>query len=323
MTNPHLGNFITHAKHKGLRVPLITNAYSMTPAYVSKNSGLWNLDSLRVSLYGVDENSYDFVTRSKKSYKMVIRNIIEFLKIRKEKNQKVKIGLNYIILKENINDIKKLCTLINYINKESGSEIDFLTLREDFGSVTGHANNLDRQRKYRLDGILNVTDRKILLDELNYLESFKKKNFPSMNIDYGYALNGLINNRLDYYLVRAEDTEVTKRGYPQLSVAIDLFGDVFLYREAGFLNREGNKNYIIGRIDKTNSLKEVISNHLKSYHETYVKDSSRFLDSFDHLITKLVSQASKDKNFGIPFEIGPVDLRSEDVKIDLGNNWYS
>ena len=56
----------------------------MTPAYVSKNSGLWNLIS-RVSLYGVDENSYDFVTRSKKSYKMVIRNIIEFLKIRKEK----------------------------------------------------------------------------------------------------------------------------------------------------------------------------------------------------------------------------------------------
>ena len=53
------------------------------------------------------------------------------------------------------------------------------------------------------------------------------------------------------------------------------------------------------------------------------EDSSRFLDSFDHLITKLVSQASKDKNFGIPFEIGPVDLRSEDVKIDLGNNWYS
>ena len=70
--------------------------------------------------------------------------------------------------------ISKNYNLINYINKETGSEIDFLTLREDFGSVTGHANNLDRQRKYRLDGILNVTDRKILLDELNYLESFKK-----------------------------------------------------------------------------------------------------------------------------------------------------
>ena len=40
-----------------------------------------------------------------------------------------------------------------------------------------------------------------------------------------------------------QDKEVTKRGYPQLSVAIDLFGDVFLYREAGFLNRDGNKDY--------------------------------------------------------------------------------
>ena len=43
-------------------------------------------------LYGVDENSYDFVTRSKKSYKMVIRNIIEFLKLEK-KNQKLKLDL--------------------------------------------------------------------------------------------------------------------------------------------------------------------------------------------------------------------------------------
>ncbi len=323
LTNPHLGSFITHAKNAGLRVPLITNAYSMTPAYVNKNPGLWDLDSLRVSLYGVDETSYDFVTRSKKSYKMVSRNIIEFLKRRTQENKNVKLGLNFIILKENIKDIKKLCSFINFINKESGAEIDFLTLREDFGSVTGHNTTLDKQRKYRLDGILDKKDRLYLLNELNYLEDFKKKNFPNMNIDYGYALNGLINNRLDYYLVRAEDSEVTKRGYSQLSVAIDLFGDVFLYREAGFLNREGNQNYIIGRLENNRSLKEVISNHLKSYKEIYHKDSNRFLDSFDHLLTKLVTQASKDKFIGIPFEKGPINLRSENVNINLGNNWYS
>lgn len=323
LTNQYLGSFITHAKNKGFRVPLITNAYSMTPNYVNKNPGLWDLDSLRVSLYGVDENSYDYVTRSKKSYKMVTRNIIEFLKIKKKENKKVKLGLNFIILKENVKDIRKLCEYINYINKESGSEIDFLTLREDFGSVTGHNNELDIQRKYRLDGILNLQDRKILLNELNYLEDFKLKNFPNINIDYGYALNGLINNRLDYYLVRAEDKEVTKRGYPQLSVAIDLFGDVFLYREAGFLNRDGNKDYIIGRLNKDYSLKSVISNHLKNYSENYIKDSNRFLDSFDHMLTRLVTQASKDKEFGIPFEKGPVKQRSESVNIRLGNSWYS
>ena len=290
LTNSYLGDFITHTKNKGLRVPLITNAYSLTPGYINKNPGLWDLDSLRVSLYGVDEKTYDFVTRSKKSYKMVSKNIIEFLKIREIKNKKVKLGLNFIILKENIKDIKKLCEFINFINNESGTKIDFLTLREDFGSVTGHSNKLDQERKYRLEGMLNIKDRKILLNELNYLEDYKKKNFPEMNIDYGYALNGLMNNKLDYYLVRAEDFEVTKRGYPQLSVAIDLLGDVFLYREAGFLNREGNKNYIIGRIEEGKSLKEVISDHLKNYKESYYKDSNRFLDSFDHLMTKLVTK---------------------------------
>ncbi|MDB3982310.1 hypothetical protein N9419_02480 [Candidatus Pelagibacter sp.] len=323
LTNQYLGSFISHTKNKGLRVPLITNAYSLTSGYIKKNPGLWDLDSLRVSLYGVDENTYDFVTRSKRSYKMVSKNIIEFLKIRKAKNKKVKLGLNFIVLKENIKDIKKLCDFIYMINKQSETEIDFLTLREDFGSVTGHSNNLDKERKYRLEGILDTEDRKNLLNELNYLEDFKKKYFPKMNIDYGYALNGLINNKLDYHLVRAEDNEVTKRGYSQLSVAIDLLGDVFLYREAGFLNREGNKDYIIGRIEKNKTLKDVISSHLRNYKETYHKDSNRFLDSFDHLMTKLVTQASKDKEFGIPFESGPVMSRTEKVNIDLGNNWYS
>ena len=67
----------------------------------------------------------------------------------------------------------------------------------------------------------------------------------------------------------------------------------------------------------------MISNHLKNYSENYIKDSTRFLDSFDHMLTKLVTQASKDKEFGIPFEKGPVKQRSESVNIRLGNNWYS
>ena len=48
-----------------------------------------------------------------------------------------------------------------------------------------------------------------------------------MNIDYGYALNGLINNRLDYYLVRAEDTDNKKGDIPNYPL-LDLFGDVFI-----------------------------------------------------------------------------------------------
>ena len=323
LTNPYLGEFISHAKNSGMRVPLITNAYSLTESYVKKNSGLWDLDSLRVSLYGVDKETYNFVTRSPKSYKMVSNNLINFLKTKIEKKSNLKVGLNFIILKENIDDIKKLCEFIHYINSESNSEINFLTLREDFGSVTGHSSQLDIERKYRLEGFLNLDDRQKLKNELHYLEDYKKKYFPNLNIDYGYALKGLVNDKIDYYLVRANDDEVTKRGYPQLSVAIDLFGDVFLYREAGFLNREGNEDYIIGRTSEKDSLKKIISNHLNQFKEKKITNSTRFLDSFDHLITKLVSQAQKDFEFGIPFKDGPVKLRSENVKIDLGNNWYS
>ena len=96
LTNPFLSDFISHAKDKGLRVPLITNAYSLTKSYVDKNPGIWDLDSLRVSLYGVDNDTYNFVTRSPKSYKMVTNNLINFLKTRTEHNSKLKVGLNFL-----------------------------------------------------------------------------------------------------------------------------------------------------------------------------------------------------------------------------------
>ena len=67
LTNFKLGEIITHAKSLGHRVPLITNAHMLTPAYLKKQPGIWDLDSLRVSLYGTDEESTYFVTRLKKA----------------------------------------------------------------------------------------------------------------------------------------------------------------------------------------------------------------------------------------------------------------
>ena len=51
----------------------------------------------------------------------------------------------------------------------------------------------------------------------------------------------------------------------------------------------------------------------------------RFMDSYDHLITLLVNQAEQDKDFGIPFEHGPVKVRCpnvEELNVELSNNWY-
>mgnify|MGYP003306169874 CR=1 FL=1 len=54
-------------------------------------------------------------------------------------------------------------------------------------------------------------------------------------------------------------------------------------------------------------------------------DDSRFMDSYDHLITMLVNQAEDDKNFKLPFNLGPVKVRvsnPNELNVNLSNNWY-
>ena len=82
LTNPKIGEIISSAKKNNIRVPLITNGYSLTENFIKKNPGIWDLDSLRVSLYGVDKESYKFITRVDKSFDIVKRNTISFLKLR-------------------------------------------------------------------------------------------------------------------------------------------------------------------------------------------------------------------------------------------------
>ena len=114
-----------------------------------------------------------------------------------------------------------------------------------------------------------------------------------------------------------------KFGHTQLSVCIDLFGDVFLYREAGFLNRKGNEKFIIGRVNNNNSLKEVIENFLYNTNGIIHEENDvRFMDPFDHVLTALINQAEEDQNFGIPFEEGPILKRISPKKINVGNSWY-
>ena len=105
LTNFKLGEIISHAKSLGHRVPLITNAHMLTPKYLEGQPGIWDLDSLRVSLYGTDDESTYFVTRHKKAYEFVKDNIVKFLIERNERKSNVKVGINYIIIPENMDTI--------------------------------------------------------------------------------------------------------------------------------------------------------------------------------------------------------------------------
>ena len=323
LTNPGIGDIIEFASDHGLRVPLITNGHSLTENFVKKNPKIMKLDSLRVSLYGIDEESYEFITTVKKSYKMVKRNCINFLIKRNDESSKIKFGLNYILLKENYKNLPKLIDFIDEVNSEvkNGPGIDFLSLRDDFDTVTGISDERDHDKKYHLDGLLTEQDRKKLLTLFKNFEDDKR--IKDLHIDYGYALHPIKLGVLGKKLTRVTDEKMRKYGHTQLSVCVDLYGDVFLYREAGFLNRNGNEKFIIGRVNNDTSFKQVIENFLNNTRGIEVeKNDIRFMDPFDHVMTSLINQAEDDKNFGIPFEEGPITLRYDTQKISLGNSWY-
>ena len=323
LTNPGIGDIIEFASDHGLRVPLITNGHSLTENFVKKNPKIMKLDSIRVSLYGIDEESYEFITTVKKSYKMVKRNCINFLIKRNEEKSKIKFGLNYIILKENYKNLPKLINFIEEVNCEvkNGPGIDFLSLRDDFDTVTGISDERDQDKKYHLDGLLTEEDRKKLIKLFKEFENDKR--LQNLHIDYGYALHPIRMGVLGKKLTKISDDQMRKYGHTQLSVCVDLYGDVFLYREAGFLNRNGNEKFIIGRVDNKTSFRQVIENFLNNTDGIKSeKNDIRFMDPFDHVMTSLINQAEDDKDFGIPFKEGPVALRYYTQKINLGNSWY-
>ena len=326
LTNPKLGELVDHAKSKNIKLPIITNGYSLTEGFLKKNPGIWSADSLRISLYGIDEDSYEFITRVRKGFKQVYNNSISFLKKRNENNKNLKFGFNFIVIPENLHQLTKIPELIKNINLQvkNGEGVNFLTLRDDYQSVTDQSLDRDTERKYRLDKSMNFEERKKLQDNILKFEELRKRLCPNLYVDYGYSLETLFKGQVDSGLVKVEGKQMRKFGFTQISVAIDLYGDVFLFREAGFLNREGNKKMIIGRISKNKSLEEIIKNFLeKNKPLVFENDDSRFMDSFDHVLTSLVNQAEKDYKFDIPFNLGPIKLRQQNKKMRIGNNWYS
>ena len=325
LTNPGLGEIISHAKSLGIRVPLITNGHMLTPTYLKRTPGIWDLDSLRISLYGTDDESTYFVTRHKKAYNLVKNNIIEFLKLRNEINPDLKFGLNYIIIPENIDTIMPLLDYIIDINSkvDNGRGVDFLTLREDFGSVTEINDDVDKSvegRKYHLDGFLSDKQRENLIDIFREFNLKKDKECPDIHVDFGYAMVALGDGILGKPLARVTGKQMRKSGYPQMSVAIDSLGDIFLYREAGFLDRPGNDKFKAGRITNDKPIEDVLHEFIDNEVKVNRKETDcRFMDSYDHLMTLLVNQTESDMKSGI---LSPVKIEKDRVEGQISNNWY-
>ena len=303
LTNPKLNTIIQELKKNGFEVPLYTNGQMLTEKYLKKANFVKDLYSIRISLYGTDEDQYEKTVRKKNQFNLVKNNIVNLIKFKNENNLKTSIGLNYILLDGRGGDMLKLLEFIKSINQSVGNNknnIDFLTLREDFRSTT----NLRLKRSERIE---LVKIFKQFQEKVN-----NEKDYEGMFVDYGYSLEPIKNGLVDhvYEDVFADESILLKEGTPNISIAIDLYGDVYGYREAAFLDRPGSKRYILGRIDNNVKLKNIIEMAIqKERNISQNKNDLDYLDAFDHIVLRTLDQAKKDKSFGIPFELGPVSSR--------------
>ncbi len=293
LSNDGIGDIVTYGSELGFKMSVYTNGFLLTPGLLDKQKGLWDLDVLRISIYGVDDESTYNVTKNKKAFNRVLSNVKEFLVLRDKNKSKVKLGFNFVILPGCAHQILELAELIAEINKESGAEqqIDFLTLREDYSY-----------------GDEKFETSEELSSVFNKLKSRQKSSdLKDLYIDYGYALYGPSIGKSGVQLYSVTHNNMLPKGYPQISIVVDLLGDVYLYREAGFLDRPGAERYIIGRVSDDNSLEDVIREFINSGAAIPAQpEDTNYYDAFDHLVTGLLNQMHNDKDYGVPFDKGPV-----------------
>ncbi|MEZ5411782.1 MAG: Gfo/Idh/MocA family oxidoreductase [Acidimicrobiales bacterium] len=291
LTNRFVGRLAEAGAEAGHALSLYTNGFMLTPALLRRQPGLWHLRSLRISLYGVDQVTSSEVTGRSSSFPRVRANAVELLRGRDRTGSDLQIGFNFVVLPGQVSQVLRLVELIGEMNRESGGRpVDFLTLREDFSVGP--------------DQGLGPADREQLRDLFDLVEArCAEPDLAGLTIDYGYSLDALRRGVVGEQLRMVSADSMRPHAHPQVSVVIDLLGDVYAYREAGFLDRPGADRYRLGRIDDDHSLSDVIGDWLAGPGATPRPGDECYLDIFDHVIALTVAQADQDLRFGSP--LGP------------------
>jgi len=294
LTNPLTNDVISYGASQGFNMQLYTNGYLLTDTYMDNNPGIFDLNMIRFSIYGVDEDTTTAVTKNAKAYVNVKKNVKSFLK-RKELRKETNVGLNYILLTGKVNEIFGLLDYIREINQEQDRHIDFVTIRED------HSQSL-----------ISITkDERIkLIEMLHQVDEIKRQDplLKDVHFDYGYALDCLRYNQVTGPIKMVQFKEMVRDGFPQVCLSVDIKGDVYLYHESGFIDRPGADRYIIGNTtDKT--LDEVCDEWVSNDNKINpLPGDTGYLDAFDHVASILINQYRANKEFG-------VDLNNEPIRI--------
>lgn len=289
LTNPYLGEIISYGAKQGYHMQLYTNGNMMTDAYLFKHPGMRELEAVRFSLYGTTAEKAFAVTRNRQSFDHVIKNIIGYINAAPG----VKVGINWIVLPGHAADVLELLKIVEHINRTAVRPVDFVTLREDF------SQNIR---------VLSSQEREQLMSIFAEVREFQYQ-WPT-HFDFGYALEAQ-RRGFDLGGLRMINwDQMIPESFPQVSVAADVKGNVYVYHESGFLDRPGSDRYIIGNIQDT-SIERITQNWVASGRKIQpLPPDVGFLDAFDHVVSILINQARDDEAYGIPWSQGPLVTRT-------------
>ena len=305
LTNPVIGSLVHAGAARGFNLSMYTNGYMLTPSLLERQPGLWELGLVRISLYGPDAIGYQAVTGKGLAFERVIQNAKEFLHLRNRRSSPIRLGFNYVLLPGRSRDALRIVELIEDINRFVAPEegLNFLTFREDY-SVPPE-RGIPRDERAELVSIFGRIQEKASAGDLGNLE-----------IDWGYGLSALAEGSVSRPLEMITPVEMRPEGFPTISVVVDLLGDVYMYREAGFLDRPGARRYCIGKIQEGVSLRDVVARWVETGQRVNTASGdTQYMDIFDHVVTNLLNQADHDENYGIPFESGPVNARIQMAEV--------
>jgi len=281
LTNPRLGELVSRAARRGFRLTMYSNAFALTEQTLTRQPGLWDLGAVRTSLYGLSDEEYQATVGKPRSFGRVKENLTGFLRMRTERERPVRLGLNYLILPGRA---RRLLDLVDFMTELSEGTpdrpLDFLNVRQDYSG--------------RDDGWLGTADRTELQDVLGAFEEKVRDRLPTLDVDYGYALNSL-RSGVEAVMLRITPEQMRPRAHAQVSVQIDLRGDVYLYREAGFPDLPRADRYIAGRVDTEHGLDQVVEDFVRYGRGIPARSGDEyFLDGFDQVITARLNQLEDD-----------------------------
>lgn len=281
LTNPHIGKIISYGNSQGFKMQMYTNGYALTEKFLDRQPGILDLEVMRVSLYGFDQESYYRVTKNKKAYDIVTRNLKDLCRKIPTTNSKIKLGVNWIILPGHSEDVRDVFKMVNEINSVSDFKISFITLREDFSQSNNYISNEEREKLHDI-----------------FVEVEKH---TDVHIDYGYALHSVRHGKPSGPIKMATHEQMDKHGWPQIATSIDSLGNLYVYHETGFLERPGSDRYIIGNI-KGNTIENIVRTHLAGKGIKAQPFDVSFLDAFDHTTTLLLHEAKEYKSNGLDWK---------------------